>query len=62
MTFTNNYLLYLKNASKLIKAATAPGNTALLDTEGIVTGLQADIEQLAVSRNRTDTQECWLAR
>jgi hypothetical protein len=49
--------LYLENGSKLIEAAGTSCDAALFDTEGVVIGLETDIEHLSVSRNRGNTQE-----
>ena len=49
--------LYLENGSELIEAASTSCNAALFDTEGVVIGLETDIEHLSVSRNRGNTQE-----
>ena len=49
--------LYLENRSKLIKAASTSCDAALFDTEGVVIGLETDIEHLTVSRNRVNAQE-----
>ena len=49
--------LYLENGSELIETTSTSCDAAPFDTEGVVIGLETDIEHLSVSRNRVNTQE-----